>query len=95
MANGGDSFDNPHDADAYDDAYDDYDDAHCATMITTMMAMTTNSFGIMENISSIAMVVCFGRGLVPSIAAVMESALLAVAARVGILAAIRSWRRRL
>ena len=25
---GGDSFDNPHDADAYDDAYDDYDDAY-------------------------------------------------------------------
>ena len=25
---GSDSFDNPHDADAYDDAYDDYDDAY-------------------------------------------------------------------
>ena len=51
------------------------------------MAMTTNLFGIMENISSIAMEVCFGRGLVSAISAVMELASLAVAARVGILAA--------
>ena len=58
------------------------------TMITTMMAMTTNLFGIMENILSIAMEVCFGRGLVSAISAVMELASLAVAARVGILAAI-------
>ena len=57
-------------------------------MIMTMMAMTTNLFGIMENISSIAMEVCFGRGLVPAISAVMELASLAVAARVGILAAM-------
>ena len=42
----------------------------------------------MENIWSIAMVVCFGRGLVSAISAVMELASLAVAARVGILAAI-------
>ena len=35
---------------------------------------------------------CLGRGLVPSFAAVMESALLAVAAGVGASAAIRSWR---
>ena len=39
------------------------------------------------------MEVCFGRGLAPSIAAVMESALLAVAAGVGILAAMENWRR--
>ena len=65
------------------------------TMITTMMAMTTNLFGTMENISSIAMEVCFSRGLVPSIAAVMASALLDVPAGVGILAAIGSWRRQL
>ena len=58
------------------------------TMITTMMAMTTNLFGIMENISSIAMEVCFGRGLVSAISAVMELASLAVAARVGILVAM-------
>ena len=57
--------------------------------------MTTNLFGIMKNISSIAMEVCFGRGLVPAISAVMELASLAVAAGVGILAAIGSWRRRL
>ena len=49
-------------------------------MIKTMMAMTTNLFGIME--------VCFGRGLVPAISAVMELASLAVAAGVGILAAM-------
>ena len=58
------------------------------TMITTMMAMTTNLFGIMENISSIAMEVCFGRGLVSAISAVMELAWLAVAAGVGILVAM-------
>ena len=58
------------------------------TMITTMMAMTTNLFRMMENISSIAMEVCFGRGLVSAISSVMELASLAVAARVGILAAI-------
>ena len=39
------------------------------------------------------MEVCFGRGLAPLIAAVRESALLAVAAGVGILAAMGSWRR--
>ena len=50
--------------------------------------MTTNFFGIMKNISSIAMGVCFGRGLVPAISAVMELASLAVAARVSILAAM-------
>ena len=44
--------------------------------------MTTNLFGIMKNISSIAMEVCFGRGLVPAISAVMELASLAVAAGV-------------
>ena len=41
------------------------------------------------------MEVCFGRGLVPSIAAVMELVPLAVAAGVGVSAAIESWRRRL
>ena len=56
------------------------------------MAMTTNSFGIMDNILPVVMEVCFGGGLVPSIAA-MRVGVLAVAAGVGILVAIGSWRR--
>ena len=59
------------------------------------MTMTTNSFGTMENNSSIILEVCFGRGLVPAIAAVMELVPLAVAAGVGVSAAIESWRRQL
>ena len=50
-------------------------------MITTMITITTDSFGTMKN-NSFVMEVCFGRGLVPSISAVMELASLAVAAGV-------------
>ena len=43
--------------------------------------MTTDSFGTMKS-NSFVLEVCFGRGLVPSISAVMELASLAVAAGV-------------
>ena len=59
-----------------------------------MTTITTNLSGTMGSNQSLVMGVCFGGGLVPSVAAVMKLVSLAAAARVGTSAVMESRRRR-